>query len=131
MMNEEAKNHLIAMIDYNEKSENELQHVYDVRFIIQKLQNIFGGSFETIISKVTVILSDDSVYALQTRKHLRNELDRLHKKEFVRSEKRSLIHVANLAEAFILRKLPLLAPFLKKLAPRLSEPKTHQCLDWT
>ena len=123
MMNHEAENHLIAMIEHNEKSENELQHVYDVRLIIQTLQNIFGDSFETIISKVTVILSDDSVYARQTRKHLRDELDRLYPQEFVRSEKRCLIHVANLAEAFILRKLPLLAPFLKKLAPTLSKPK--------
>ena len=97
--------------------------MYDVRLIIQTLQNIFGDSFETIISKVTVILSDDSVYARQTRKHLRDELDRLYPQEFVRSEKRCLIHVANLAKAFILRKLPLLAPFLKKLAPTLSKPK--------
>ena len=123
MMNEEAENHLIAMIEHNEKAENELQHVYDVRLILQKLQNIFGDSFDTIISKVTVILSDDSVYARQTRKHLRDELDRLYPNEFARSEKRCLIHVANLAEAFILRQLPLLAPFLRKLAPTFSKPK--------
>ena len=50
-MNEKAQNHLIAMIEHNEKADGEPQHVLDVRMIIQILKNTFGESFESIIEK--------------------------------------------------------------------------------
>ena len=118
-----AKSHLIAMMEHNEKAVGELQHVLDVRVIIQTLQATFGDSFETIVSKISVILSDDCKHARQLRIHLRDELDRLFPTSSKRQEKRCLIHVANLAEDYIMKKLPLLMPFLKKIAPLLSKPK--------
>ena len=51
VMNEKAQNHLIAMIEHNEKADGEPQHVLDVRMIIQTLKNTFGESFESIIEK--------------------------------------------------------------------------------
>ena len=59
----------------------------------------------------------------QLRIRLKDELDRLFPTEIKRQEKRCLIHVANLAEDYIIRQLPLLMPFLKKIAPLLSKPK--------
>ena len=39
VMNEKAQNHLIAMIEHNEKDDDGPQHVLDVRMIIQTLKN--------------------------------------------------------------------------------------------
>ena len=123
LMNEKAENQLIAMIEHNEKPLDELQHTFDVRFILEKLRNIFGDSFDSMVLKIKVVLSDDSHHARATRKLLRDELDRLYPNGTRRKELRCLIHVANLAESFILKKLPLLLPFLRKVGPLLSKPK--------
>ena len=111
------------MIEHNEKAVGELQHILDVRVIIQTLQATFGDSFDMVVSKICAVLSDDCQHARQLRIHLRDELDRLFPKAIKRKEKRCLIHVANLCEDYIMRQLPLLMPFLKKIAPLLSKPK--------
>ena len=123
VIDDKANNHLIAMIEHNEKAVGELQHVLDARVIIQTLQATFGDKFDMIVSKISVVLSDDCQHARQLRIRLRDELDRLFPTEIKRQEKRYLIHVANLAEDYIMRQLPLLMPFLKKIAPLLSKPK--------
>ena len=123
LIDDNAKNHLIAMIEHNEKAVGELQHILDVRVILQTLQATFGDSFDMVVSKISVVLSDDCQHARQLRNHLKDELDRLYPKAIKRQGKRCLIHVANLAEDYILRQLPLLMPFLKKISPLLSKPK--------
>ena len=123
VMNEKAENQLIAMTEHNEKAIDEPQHVFDVRIILQTLRDTFGDSFELFVSKINVVLSDDCKHARATRIHLRDELDRLYPTGTQRKELRCLIHVANLSENIILRQLPLLLPFLRKVAPLLSKPK--------
>ena len=123
VIDDKATNHLIAMIEHNEKAAGELQHILDVRVIIRTLQATFGDEFDTIVSKISVVLSDDCPHARQLRIHLRDELDRLFPTEIKRQEKRCLIHVANLAEGYIMRQMPLLMSCRKKIAPLLSKPK--------
>ena len=72
MIDHNAKSHLIAMVEHNEKAVGELQHILDARVIIQTLQATFGDEFDTIISKISVVLSDDCPHARQLLIHLRD-----------------------------------------------------------
>ena len=73
------------------------------------------GSLALIGKSLWTRILDQPIFARQLRIHLKNELDKLFPNEIKRKEKRCLVHVANLCEDYILKKLPLLMPFLKKL----------------
>ena len=60
--------------------------------------------------------------ARSTREALKKELDDKYPVTFERHSQKCLVHVANLSETFILKELPLLEPFLRKIAPLLSAP---------
>ena len=115
-MNEAAQQRIIALVEHNERSDSIGKHAIDVEIIMNSLRDALGEKFGPSMNKVNMLLSDNCPSARKTRLALKKELDDKFPVQFERLSQKCLVHVANLAEAFILKKLPLLPAFLKKIA---------------
>ena len=122
VMNEKAEQKIVSLVEHNERSSTVKKHLIDVKVIMAALTDSLGDLLKPTMLKTNMILSDNCHSARSTREALKKELDDKYPVMFVRHSQKCLVHVANLSETFILKELPLLEPFLRKIAPLLSAP---------
>ena len=123
VMNEKAEQKIVSIIEHNERSSTVKKHLIDVKVIMKSLADSLGEThFKPTMLKTNMILSDNCNAAKSTREALRKELDDKFPVDFQRHSQKCLVHVSNLSETFIMKELPLLEPFLRKIAPLLSKP---------
>ena len=122
VMNEQAEQRIVSLVEHNERSATVKKHLIDVKVIMEALADSLGDIFKPTMLKTNMILSDNCHAAKATREALIKELDEKFPVTFVRHSQKCLVHASNLSETFILKELPLLEPFLRKIAPLLSAP---------
>ena len=123
VMNEKAEQKIVSIIEHNERSSTVKKHLIDVKVIMKSLADSLGEThFKPTMLKTNMILSDNCHAAKSTREAIRKELDDKFPVDFQRHSQKCLVHVSNLSETFIMKELPLLEPFLRKIAPLLSKP---------
>ena len=122
VMNEKAEQKIVSLVEHNERSSTVKKHLIDVKVIMAALTDSLGDFFKSTMLKTNMILSDNCHSARSTREALKKELDDKYPVTFERHSQKCLVHASNLSETFILKELPLLEPFLRKIAPLLSAP---------
>ena len=123
MTNENGNSILIGLLEHEKRSLTRGEKSsFDAEVIIDHLKNICGDKFDTIVKKITTVLTDNCSTAVSGSRKLAQSLDDICPLASSRRTLRCTVHLCALLEKHALNRLPLLTNFAKKVSFHLVKP---------
>ena len=123
VMNQNGVSKVLSVLEHEDKGEGSgSKAAIDAKLIIDSLKSICGDNFQSTCKKIKSVLTDNCRSANASNKALCQKLDELAPLRRSRKSLKCTVHQCGLLEKHSLNKLPLITPFVKKVAAHFAPP---------
>ena len=123
VMDHTGTSKVLTVLEHEETSDRQTTKAeIDVNVIMNFLQSICGDEFQSTCLKIKSVLTDNCRSANASNKALCRKLDEIAPLDNARKSLKCTVHQCGLLDKHSLTKLPLVTPFVKKVAAHFAPP---------